>query len=44
MRSQGHSLHRKLAKTTLRCVRMFVSKEIYGGEEGEEYEESEVER
>ncbi|ULU14033.1 hypothetical protein L3Y34_016506 [Caenorhabditis briggsae] len=35
-RSQGSSLHRKLSKTTLRCVRMFVSREEFGIEEEEE--------
>ncbi|PIC54198.1 hypothetical protein B9Z55_003550 [Caenorhabditis nigoni] len=37
-RSQGSSLHRKLSKTTLRCVRMFVSREEFGKEEEEEEE------
>ncbi|UMM14965.1 hypothetical protein L5515_002581 [Caenorhabditis briggsae] len=35
-RSQGSSLHRKLSKSTLRCVRMFVSREEFGIEEEEE--------
>ncbi|CAI2296148.1 unnamed protein product [Caenorhabditis sp. 36 PRJEB53466] len=42
IRSQGHSLHRKLSKTTLRCVRMFVSKEFFDADAFDE-EESEVE-
>lgn len=43
IRSQGHSLHRKLSKTTARCVRMFVSREVFGDldkdSEEEEFEE-----
>ncbi|NP_001362172.1 Apple domain-containing protein [Caenorhabditis elegans] len=44
IRSQGHSLHRKLSKTTARCVRMFVSREVFGDldkdSEEEEFEDS----
>uniref|UniRef100_A0A8R1DEY4 Apple domain-containing protein n=1 Tax=Caenorhabditis japonica TaxID=281687 RepID=A0A8R1DEY4_CAEJA len=39
IRSQGHTLHRKLPKTTLRCVRMFVSKEFLPGTDGLESQE-----